>query len=464
MYRIFLYKTRGVSVDAPCILSTNRTLDVNTLDAWEEHCTEEYMQNFDIQKVKAELENLIGDDNGSFDYIHIKSSPWKKIEYICVIAPYEKIKMIVSALYSVSVNNDLVLYDSTKNRTFHQKNLYDSDFVKIRDRINTINRNIQTSVKPLFRMRKLGYYDGKRYKYADYVITLKKEKGVPLEKRVEDFYEFLKLLLINGEELVTENRCFTIKGEFYEISYVIEAYKKYADRIGYISDGIPHSELICRMSCERAAEWVKKNITKRFKNYNYCMYVTEMKKAFPNSADRFVKGVNIRKQIKKDKFGYTYCGCYGGGIDFSTFFPNNTYEKREVSNLCINEDDAMPLLRVISKFYPYFSARYYEHNYLPAEMIRDIISEMKRIRELIIHDFDNEDLKPYIENKSEFNWLICDYDKYSEKMFNENWPEFLYNKRYEAVKIYDIFIEWAEKQLDLYDVSGEGLMFSVLGP
>ena len=215
------------------------------------------------------------------------------------------------------------------------------------------------------------------------------------------------------------------------------------------------------MSCEAAFKWAKENMTVRNKKYGYCMYVTEMVQAFPNPADRFVKGINIKKHILKEKFRYDYCGYYGGAIDFKTVFPYKTYEPAEVSVLSIDEDDALPLLKVISKFYPYFSDRYYESNHLPAEMVRDIINEMKKVRELLINNVFSEKLKPYL---TQFYALTYDCDENSKKLYDENLIEFLHLHRYEAAGIYDIFIEWAESQLKVYDTTGEGLMFNVEGP
>ena len=59
MYKLFLYKTTGVIGSAPCIWSTNRTLEENTFDAWKRNCTEDNILNFDVQKVKKDIETLL---------------------------------------------------------------------------------------------------------------------------------------------------------------------------------------------------------------------------------------------------------------------------------------------------------------------------------------------------------------------------------------------------------------------
>ena len=40
MYKLFLYKTKGVAGDAPCISLTNRTLERNTWEEWKHNCIE----------------------------------------------------------------------------------------------------------------------------------------------------------------------------------------------------------------------------------------------------------------------------------------------------------------------------------------------------------------------------------------------------------------------------------------
>ena len=82
----------------------------------------------------------------------------------------------------------------------------------------------------------------------------------------------------------------------------------------------------------------------------------------------------------------------------------------------------------------------------------------------VSNDFDSEELKPYVKNKYGFYALAYYCDEYNKKLFDENWKDFLYRHRYEAVRIYDVFIEWAESQLNVYDITGEGLMFNVEGP
>lgn len=464
MYKLFLYKTDIITGNANGIWFVNKTLKEGSLRGWERYGTENYMLKYDAEKVKNDIEMRLGDTVKDSCKIYVISSPKKKIKYICLVASYEKAKSVVSAVLGVAVENELVMYDAVKGKTFHYNDMLDTHLVSMRQRIGVINKAIQKSVKPLFRIRKLGCYDGKINKFADYVVTLQKSKGVSLEKRVKDFYRLLKSLLLKNEKLITENRCFTIAGDYYKISYTIESYKKKADKIGYITNNKPCVELMHRMSCETAFEWAKDNKEKRYDNYGYCMYKSEMVEKFPNPADRFVEGINIRKQIKKDIFSYTYCAYYGGGVSFSVVLQDDIYEEEEISYIVIDEYEVSPLLIVIKEFYPYLNKRFYRNdNHLPAEMMMDIVEKMKTIRDLIVNDTFSEKLRPYID-KNCFYFLARGCDEYNRKLFNDNWMEFLHSHRYEAARIYDVFIEWAQSQLRMYYLIGDGLMFNVSGP
>lgn len=465
VYRLFLHKTTAFTSGALCIDSTNRTLESNSLESWKGNETENHMRQFDTQKVKGTIEKMAVDDEGELlCEVFIRKSPKKKIEYICITTSYDRIKKVISVAHSVAVENELVLYDATKKRTFHYEELCDVKFVLAKERIHIVNSLILEKMKPVWHIRKLGFFDGVAEKTADYAVTLKKEKGTSFEKRIEDFYNLLKSVLQKNEKLSTKNRCFTVVSDCYKISYTLEAYKKRADRIGYISDGESQSCLMYRMSCEEAFEWAKKHTNRIYCNLGFGMYATEMVEAFPNPADRFVKGIYILKQELKEKIFFSYNGYYGGAVCFRPFFPHDTYQREEISSLMIDDMDVSPLLTVISEFYPYIGERFYESNYLPAEMMRDILRKIKEIRKLIIHDTYSKELLPYIHKREDFFAVLRGCDESENKLFNENWMEFLYKHRYEAVRIYDIFIEWTEKQLEMYNFTGEGLMFEVFGP
>ncbi len=465
MYTLFLYKTLCTTGTAPCVNIINKTLGSYFSDAWQKNSAEKHIKAFDTSKVKDEIESRIGESYKGLYRLIIESSPKEKIEYIRILAQYKIITAIIGKILGVAIENDLVLYDAVKKRFFYYKDICDVDYLAIRERVCAFNNAIKTNMKSIYLLRKLGSSYGGRNKVADYVVTLRKGTGKSLEKRAEDFYNLLKDVLLKTEKINTCHRCFTIEGEYYQISYTLEAYSKCADRLAYIKDGQPCTELMHRMSCETAFQWAKNNINKAYKNYDYCMYKTEMFDAFPNPADRFVKGINIEKQIQREKFNMAYCGSFGGAIDFNVYFPWEIYDSEEISTLSIDEDDAIPLLEIIHEFYPYIYERFNEKNHLPDSMMRDIVEKMKEVRELLINDTYSDKLKPYLKNEHGFNYLVAYKDGAPvDELFYKNRIEFLHRHRFEAARLYDVFINWAEKQLETYCGGYNSVMFNVEGP
>ena len=466
IYKLFLHKTTGMTASAPCIYLANRAMMLNSMKEWKNNGAETFMDWFDAEKVKKDIEELtVSDDGTSECKVFIETTPEDKKKYICIITSFDKIERVINIAHYVATENRLELFDAQKMQSFHHKNLYDVDFVTVKQRARAINDVILKEMKPVWNIRRLGFCDGKRKKVADYSVTLRKNAVVSFEKRTEAFYNLLKSVILDTETLITKNRCFVIAGKFYEISYTLEGYKNCADRIGYVSGEKVFTEFMHRMSCEVAYKWFKNNCGSDYRDYGYCMYKTEMVEGFPNPADRFVKGVEIKKQEKKEKFNVVFCGYYGGAISFKAYFPYEDYnEPEEISSLMIDDVEVGPLLKVISEFYPYLDQRFYESNHLPAEMMKDIVKKMKWVRNLIVNDTYNEELAPYIWNGHYFFELIDENDEEDKKLYNEHWLDFLYKHRYEAARLYDIFIEWTEKQLEMYLCYGDGLMFNVQGP
>lgn len=171
----------------------------------------------------------------------------------------------------------------------------------IKERAKQLNDAIFQRYLEIFTIRSLDVAERQPENTRYRVISLKKDYRKTAEERTQIIYETLKNNLVEGELLLTDNRCFTIKGRDYEIIYCIESYKKNADKIWYIENGVPCSSFIRRMGCELAFKWLKDNKEHR-KIVGERMYFEAMRKAYPNPADRFIASVNIEKQFIK-QFG-----------------------------------------------------------------------------------------------------------------------------------------------------------------
>lgn len=433
----------------------NRALKEDDAKLWKGNEIARSLCTFDVEGIKNEIEK-----ESSLCKASVGHGTHQGKMYVYVKTSYEHAKTVMAQLLRIALENDLVLYDAEKDRTFATE-IFDDAFAKTKMRMQQLHNILLKEVNNLWRIRLLGFFDGNPEKKADYCVTLKKIKGVSLEKRIVDFYELLKKSLISGEELVLENKCFAIKSKSYKITFTLEAYKKNAESIGYISDGQPYVDKIRRMSCEKAYNWLKETAWMD-KSYGRYMYLTEMVQGYPNPADRYVEGVNISKEEEKTSFYFGYNKYIGGAVGIRPVVNIWDIKKEEISTLVIDDVDAGPILDVIAEYYPYIDKRYYGPNHIPAEMWVQIMNKIKKIRDLIIEDPLSEELDDYLK-KENFHYLERGCEVEDEIMFFKDFREFVCKYKYDAVKIYDVFLKWSQAQLDAYDYD-DGLMFNVEGP
>ncbi len=166
----------------------------------------------------------------------------------------------------------------------------------IKERARQFNDVIFQTHEGIYTVRSLDIAERVSENLRYRVITLKRSCCKSPEERVYIIYETLKYNLMQDEILLTDNRCFIIKGKDYQIVYCIETYKNNADRIWYVENEKIYSSLIRRMGIEVAFKWLKENPEYR-KVIGERMYLEAMTKTYPNPADRFVASVNIEKQF-----------------------------------------------------------------------------------------------------------------------------------------------------------------------
>lgn len=464
IYRIYLYKTKIISPTSTFFYYINHAL--SNMESGGKRCPElNRLDRFDTKKIKSEIEKKITYDSKPLCKVFEKKVGRYAVSYLCIVTSYECISEVIGIVYDIAIKNNLVLYDEAKDKQYFN-DLYDSYFVSVRSRANEINGIIRKTMSSVWRLRHLGSFDSDNLKREDYCVTLKKIKGVSFEERVEEFYDLLKNAVSQNEKLFLGNRCFTIKCGLYSISYTLEGYKKNADRIGYMSDGVPLAEVMNRMSCETAFKLYCKmgNINAGRRKPGFCMYKQEIVDAFPNPADRFVIGTQIRRYENKEKYKIRYDGCYGGAVSFFPV-PNPYNLNYETSGLHIEETDAIPLLDIIRHFYPYFSTRYYGcPNIIPFEMMIDITGKMKYVKQLILNDTYSEELKPYVNHKTFMYASVMNDVEYDRRFNEDTYLDVVYEKRYEVIRIYDVFVNWVEAQIRTYDDYQSGLSFDMKGP
>lgn len=380
------------------------------------------MANFDTQRIAARIRALVGE---ACHITAVKSPPaWGNAEYLCVVTSYACASAVLPYLYCVTTENDLVLYDAETKKTFF-RDLVDRAFLKAKLRVDNYKRMILEKMDPVWKIRKIGVSRTEESQDYAYVVTLKKDPGKSLSLRCADFYRYLGDQLEDGEELNTDDRCFTIVGQRYRISFCLEGYKKHPDQMGYYAQGRTQTKLIGRMGCEEGFFWLKQNgiqLPAVLERMNF----KELKRAYPNPAERFIASVKIQKWQSRSASYIRYCGIgpYGSEILFHVVPSEYYQDEREISVLAVEEDNARPILSVVSQFYPYFWDRYYlEENHLPMEMWRDIVEAARKKRE-----------------------------------------ECMELRNFHDAQILDVFIRWSEAQFSLYQVTGDGRMLNIQGP
>ncbi len=103
-----------------------------------------------------------------------------------------------------------------------------------KSRIQQINEALLCGVRTVYRLRKVqcGIADDKCR--CAYVISLVKSAPLSLEEQVLSVYSHLQAVLLSDEMLVTENKCFAVISNSYEVRYCVEAWQKHADKIAYM--------------------------------------------------------------------------------------------------------------------------------------------------------------------------------------------------------------------------------------
>ncbi|MBQ2756365.1 MAG: hypothetical protein IJF27_06795 [Oscillospiraceae bacterium] len=454
-YRLFLYKLNGAfNEDDYVVVRTNKCLRDNCFK-------DEYTEPFDGAKVKETiLQNAVGENGAPLCHAEVKYTPQKQCEYIYLSTSNAVAKKVLVAAYSAALEFGLVVYDVERKRTFLGALFSNDAFAVMRLRAQKLNAKIRETQQPIWKKRMLEEVYDKECSRCSYLITLSKNEK-SFEERTKSFYSLLRESLEEGERLYTRKRCFIIGSERYEIKFCLEGYKKNPNRIGFVKYGKPYTDLIGRMGGEAAFKWVEKN--NKTKVIAERMQINELVSAYPNPSDRFVACVNIEKQLAKEKFDIRYGSTTERGSEI-IFHAENVYDHGtgKISVLKIEEESATFILPIICDLYPYFGERYYlEENHIPSEMMADIIKRMEQIKKLILEDTYNEKLQPYIKC---FNLFILEDTDTMEafEYVKNNETDVVHKHRGEIANFYDLFIRWAEAQMEFY--ANDDLMFNIEGP
>ena len=469
LYRLYLYGTDATTVSAPAIRIINRTLASTSVEVWKFDNAAAHMKAFDIKAVIELIEKELTDPvTHTCKCKAIEKYPPQhnaKVGFISVATSYDRAAEVLPRLHMIAAENDLVLYDAETHRSFFRE-LVDRTNITMKIRQQEMHQIISNEMKPLWKIRRIESSYEERDKACSYVVTIRKNPQVSFEERNKQFYQLLQENLRDDERLICKNQCYTICGEWYEISYVLEGYKKHPDKIGYVEKWYgeyrPQVSLLHRMGADTAFRWLQENAPEEKVRVQERMLASEMRKRYPNPGERFVESVKISKWQKKQVFNIKY-GKYGGEFSFHVV-PNDTYHNRNnISCLEINGTGASIILGFIHDVYPDIYERYFECNHISSQAWERIVDRIREAKDMILHDTFNSALQPYLKRFDLYIFENINEPDCWGNIYGMDEAQLVYAHRYQIADLLDAFIQWSEAQLETYAYDS-GLMFNIQGP
>ena len=456
-YRLFLYKP----ADQEHIDYVNRVL--SDPYGYLSPKAADYMSHFDLEYVTESIRSWVG---RKCKAIVLKTpGDYGPKEYVYIATSFDVIRDVFPNILILVLAMELALYDAETGRTIY-RNLLDETLIDHTNREQFFTNLILEAMKPVWKIRRVFDRQKDGYKTSCCVVTIKKSPKKAFVDRVRDFCDCLKRNLNNQEKLTYKDRAFTVSGEDYSIMFVLEGYKKHSNMIGCWEDGEAKAELIGRMSVEEAYKWLKDCPYGDRKEVFSRMSFTEMVEAFPNPADRIVGSVHITKWQKRQVFTVHYGDIENNDLDilFHRVPDPRDYDPETISGLKLREGTATYILPFFKDVYPYFYKRYHNiPNHIPPEAVREVVERLKKAKKMIVKDTFNPELEKYIKS---FNvgTLEKGLDSKTWREMNDNITDFAYKHRYEIAYLYEIFIQWAEKQLEYCSSYLDKGMFNIQGP
>lgn len=466
-YRIFLYKAKESAWGTPSAEEICAAITADSLGAWSESRAEAELLPLDGETVRRDLLAALTEDGQTLCKVTVYESPKERKPYLAVSTSYALAERVLKAAHTVALRYDLVLFDGETGRTFAPSDLYCRSYVTMRLRAQKLNERIRASGLPLHSLRRLELTNGIRRKSCAYAVTLKKSER-PFEEETQAFYTLLKSALEERELLSTAFRCFTVRGNGYEVTYCLEGYGKCADRIGYLEDGEPRSDRIGRTPTEVALKQCGEFDGGAREDVFLRMRFDEWVDRYPNPAERFSASLNLGKSLRKFPFGVRIGGI--GPYGSQVLFHRKADERHEidpqtVSVLKIDDGAASFLLAVLKTIDPQINPSCFCHTLdLPAEWATEFFGRIRETRDLLLHDPQNENLRAVTDA---FDLGSAFWSSKSIAAPKEDCAEdraaFLDRHRYEIVRLYDVFLAWAEEQFASYELC-DGIALRIWGP
>ena len=460
LYRMFIYKSTASTETALAVQIVNLAVSRNSEFQWSGNEAAHFMDHFDAESVRNEIEEKLGSKCKAT--VCLPPKKWEKKEYLFIRTSYRLAREVLPAVHAVATENQLVLFDAETGRTFFGRS-FDNAFITLKLREQELVGEIRKAMAPVWKIRKISSHTDAWAPNTCYAVTLGKNREKSFHDRAVEFHKCLRDSLLKAEKLVCNDKSFSVSGNGYAVTFVLEGYKKHANMIGYM-EGVPTCNLSRRMSVEEAFNWMKSCSAAEQNDTLDRMYFREMEDKFPNPAERLINSVRITKWLRKRNYRVRYEGLdRGGEIQFHVVPYEDEKDRKSFSGLSMDEECASYILPFVQEFYPINERYYLFDNHVPAEMWKKILDRIREAKELVLNN-------PYSD---ELGKHMMEFDLYAFKEPSACiWEsgkrcdpaDFVSEHRFDIASLYDVFILWSEVQLEYYGARGDGCMFNIKGP
>ncbi|MBQ8907050.1 MAG: hypothetical protein IJY71_00490 [Clostridia bacterium] len=291
---------RAAEVHSEALEEINRALFQKVVAGRRKVFGDEGMLPFEAEEIKEKILAFLMKYGSRLHCVEVRYSLKSEMPYVYVEPEAQDLMPIWTFLKCLAAEYGLALYFPDRKRTFYTVDKRYKDYAYMRLRARELNELAQRTLHCVWRLRCLDVTEEENRRSCSYVISLDKEWG-SFESNVRSFYKLLKESLNEKETLSTDCKCFTVRGEGYEIVYCVEGYRNHADRVGYIQKGRPLVTLMRRMCCELAAKqskhfepWELEDVKRRMRQPDWI-------EQYPNPAERYVESVNLTKRQRRDR-------------------------------------------------------------------------------------------------------------------------------------------------------------------
>lgn len=431
LYRLFLFKPKYRRIMNMVYWTLNH------------YATEEFskdaaktLEKFDAETVKEELENAFFDR--AKVYISCLPQPYEQVSFLRIVTSFDRIKEIMPEIMAGACRYGLTVWDGQTYKAFRTDDYLENSFIDGNIRGKQLTAAIRQAwcKKEIWEIREVDT-EVDHPAVLHFVIRLRKSKQVSFPERVSELYGLLQACMLKNEKLICRNQSFIIEGESYSVTFYLEGYKR-ANQIGFIEDGEPQVSLIHRMGYDEMSKWLHQAKEEYSWDTLYRLNCREYRNEEKNILDDLAANIQLTKKLMKLPYQVAIGPIrkpYGGNICFHVR-PEEDYsdEKNRISMFRIDDCDAVIIYRFILDICPFLQDRCYDTTYLPLEYLDLIVKRLQTARDLIVKDPFDEQLTPYFKNK---HYLPLD----------KKWIE---EHRWDVVKLFDTFNDWAEAQLNRY--------------